>query len=591
MPNLMIDSQERPTSRIDGERKTQGFKADPEAIKRRVSYLETDASAYRDHCQEIVNYIVPFRADITSKQQAGVKKMQFINDSTGTLALNFFGAGVSAKMCNAAIPWFDLKTQDDYLDGNKDCRLWLDRVKRLFMNVFNRSNFYTADRVATIDDGAFGTAPMFVGEHPRWGCYYEPLSIGEIFVALDPYGQVDTVFRRYDLTARQIQTKWPETCSGEIKSHTDRSNSPDQTFTLIHAVQPRTDRNPRKADKLNMAWESVYMELNTNKILQEGGFREFPYVISRYDVASGEIYGRGPGMIALPDIKELQIRKRDTTKAGQLRLAPPAILANEGFAGVPIKRTPWGFTFANLDAGKKMQDMVASFPIPGDLGWSDSEMEQMRTQIKAVFFYDLMLMAIQKEVTLGEFMELAQEKMQLLGPYVGRLQTERYNPLFDRTFNLLWDQGKILTYCGPPPRELIGPDGELKYKVEYVSPLAKAQKMAEVQGVVKAVGFIGQGAAIKPEIVDILDWDNATRMVLESGGVPSKFILSADEVKPIRDARAKQKAEEKQQQQMMEMAGKIPALSKEAGKGSVMDGLNQALRQGAGTGTGGAGNV
>ena len=80
-------------------------------------------------------------------------------------------------------------------------------------------------------------------------------------------------------------------------------------------------------------------------------------------------------------------------------------------------------------------------------------------------------------------------------------------------------------------------------------------------------------------------------MVLESGGVPSKFILSADEVKPIRDARAKQQAEEKQQQQMMEMAGKIPALSKEAGKGSVMDGLNQALRQGAGTGTGGAGNV
>ena len=176
----------------------------------------------------------------------------------------------------------------------------------------------------------------------------------------------------------------------------------------------------------------------------------------------------------------------------------------------------------------------------------------------------------------------------MLGPYVVRLQTERYNPLFDRTFDWLWDQGMVLKYCGPPPRELIGQDGELKYKVEYVSLLAKAQKQAEVQGVLKAVGFIGQGAAIKPEIVDILDWDGVTRDVLESGGVPAKRILSSEEVQKIRQARAEQEAKAKQEEQLMQLAGKIPALSKEPGKGSPMDGINQALRQGAGTG---AGNV
>ena len=582
MPDMISKDLSRPTGRSDGETRSRNWRANPDAIKQRVSYLETDAATYRAHCQEIVDYILPMRADITVSQTPGVKKMRHINDSTATLAATLFGAGVSSKMCNAATPWFDLKVSDDYFEQHKESRLWLDRLKALYNMVFNRSNFYSTDKSATIDDGAFGTAPIFCGEHPRWGCYYEPLSIGEVFIALDPYGQVDTVFRRYDRTARQIFAQWPDTCTDKVKSYLGTGRTPDQMLTLIHAVQPRGDRDPRKIDKLNMPWESVYMEFDTNNILQEGGFRTFPYAISRFDVAAGESYGRGPGMTALPDVKELQLRTADTTKAGQLRVMPPTALANEGFMGVTVKRIPGGITFVNQDANKKIQDMIGQFPAPADLGWSEQGMEEMRTRIKSTFYYDLMLMAIQKEVTLGEFMELSQEKMQMLGPYVVRLQTERYNPIFERTFDWLWDQGLVLKYCGPPPRELVGQDGELKYKVEYVSLLAKAQKQAEVQGVLKAVGFIGQGAAIRPEIVDILDWDGITRDVLENGGVPARRILSSEEVAKIRQAKAEAAAKEKQEQMLLQAAKTVPALSKEPGPGSPMDAINQGLRQGAG---------
>ena len=582
-PEMIPKGLSRPAARTDGESRPREWRASPEAIKQRVSYLEADASSYRSHCQEIVDNILPMRADITVKQTPGVKKMRKINDSTPSLAAALFGAGVSSKMCNAATPWFDLKVSDDYYVGHKDSMLWLDRLKKLYNMVCNRSNFYSTDKSATIDDGAFGTAPIFIGEHPRWGCYFENLSIGEVFIALDPYGQVDTVFRKYDLTARQIFARWRTTCSPTVKSYLDSGRTPDTMLTIIHAVQPRGDRDPRKVDKLNMPWESVYLEDGTSNILQEGGFRTFPYAISRFDVAAGESYGRGPGMTALPDAKELQLRTADTTKAGQLRLMPPAALANEGFAGVTVKRIPGGITFVNLDGQKKMQDMIGQFPAPGDLVWSEQSMEEMRLRIKSTFYYDLMLMSMQKEMTLGEFMELSQEKMQMLGPYVVRLQTERYNPIFERMFDLLWDQGLILKYCGPPPRELIGQDGELKYLVEYVSMLAKAQKQAEVQGVLKAVGFIGQGAAIRPEIVDILDWDGVTRDVLEQGGVPAKRILSPEEVAKIRQAKAEAAAQQKKEEMLLQMAKSVPALSKEPGKGSPMDGINQAMRQGAGS--------
>ena len=175
-------------------------------------------------------------------------------------------------------------------------------------------------------------------------------------------------------------------------------------------------------------------------------------------------------MMALPDVKELQVRVGDTTRAGQLRMAPPVILPNDMFAGTPIKRIPNGFTFVRAEG--PMQEKIGVFPVANDLGWAEESNEQMRQRIGRIFYSDLMILAMDKQVTLGEFLHVAQEKMQLLGPALGRIQTERYNPLFDRTFSLLWERGDI----PPPPPEMLGEDGQLKIRVEFISPLAKAQK-------------------------------------------------------------------------------------------------------------------
>ena len=42
-------------------------------------------------------------------------------------------------------------------------------------------------------------------------------------------------------------------------------------------------------------------------MLDEGGYRTFPYAISRYVTAPGETYGRSPAMLALPSIKTLNL--------------------------------------------------------------------------------------------------------------------------------------------------------------------------------------------------------------------------------------------------------------------------------------------
>jgi hypothetical protein len=546
-----------------------------EQIKSELSQMQSERSGFDSHWQDLVDYLLPFRQAILANRTQGAKAMTYIKDSTGTLSLLLFAAGISSKMANKAIPWFRLEVEDEEMKRSREVKLWLDRVETIFYQTFERSNFYTADQEANIDVGGFGTAPMFIGPHPQWGCCYHTLNISECYVATDAYGQIDTLYRKFPFTAKQIKEQWGRRAHEAVNKSLG-ANRPLDQGTVVHAVKPRKQRDRKKIDSRNLPWMSVYIDLDHNHLMEEGGFYEFPYVVSRYFVMPGEVYGRSLGMVALPDVKELQVRVRDTTRAGQLALDPPVLLPHDSFAGQPIKRIPGGFTFVRADGA--MQDKIGVFPTAGNLPWSENEMEQMRQRIGRTFFSDLMLLAMDKQVTLGEFLHVAQEKMQLLGPFLGRLQTERYNPLFDRTFSLLWDQGRI----PPPPPELVGEDGRLKYRVEYISPLAKAQKLSESQGIIQATGFLGQVAAANPEILDILDWDEAGRLVLENYGVPIKLIRDQDMVGQLRQMRAQAQQQQQAAAMALEGAKTLPALSKGPEAGSVMDQLSQALQQGAG---------
>ena len=548
-------------------------------LKQELSAMQAIRSNFEWHWTELINYLLPFRQRINYELPQGAKAMQYIKDGTGTQALCLFAGGISSKMANKAIPWFRLEVEDEALKEDREVKLWLEQVEQIFYNVFEKSNFYAADQEANLDVGAFGTAPMYIGKHPTWGVCYQTLSLGETFVDINEFNVVDTMFRVFKQSAKQLFQAWGNQVSEAVqKALADKK--PTQQFKILHAVKPRLERDTRAFDNKNMPWSSYYVELESNHVLNESGYREFPYIVSRYFVMSGEVYGRSIGMIALPDVKELQARTRDTSRAGQLALEPPVLLPNDGFAGMPIQRKPGGVSFVRMDGA--MQDKIGVFPTASNLPWSEESMEKLRERIGRTFFSDLMILSQDRETTLGEFLQVAQEKMQLLGPFLGRLQTERYNPLFDRTFSVLWDQGWI----PPAPPQIMGPGGYIKMKVDYISPLAKAQKISQSQGIVQASGFLGQIMAVRPEVGDILNWDDTVREYLELTGIPTKLIQDPKIVDQVRQAR-----EQKQQQQEMAAAamhgaGTIPALSKGPEPGSPMDQLQQAIQSGAGNAPG-----
>ena len=546
-------------------------------IKSRLGELQALRANWESHAQEIVDFEMPYHEDIIAPETRpeGVKRMYCIYDSTATHAGLLFANRMPSLMSNPSTDWFDVGCEVRQLEEVKEVKRWLEEVKRILSYVFNKSNFYTADHQDYIDHSLLGTSAMFIGQHPRWKVYFDSLNIAECFPAPNQYGQIDTLYRRFGMSMRNMVRNFGEEMVSE-DVRTGSRETPDGKRWIIHAVEPRIERSPGKLDKYNLPWQDIYLEEQTDHLLSEGGFREFPYVVTRQFVAAGQTWGWGLGMVALPDVKELQTKRRDQLLAGERVLHPALMVANDGFITYPIKLTRDGINPVNADGN--VNERVGRMPGPesADLGYSETDMEGTRKRIGQDFFNDLLLLTMDREMTLGQFLKMAEEKGQLLGPYLGRLMSEHYNPIFDRTFSLLWTQGEI----PPPPQILRRYGGELR--IDYKSPLAKMQKVAESQGLVQVAGFVGQIAEMAPSATKVINWDDAVRQMAENIGVSQKLIRDSEEVQTLLQAEEKRAQQEKAAQMAMELAGKVPALGKAPEAGSPLDQVSQGLRQGAG---------
>lgn len=549
--------------------------AELQQIKSRMGELQALRSSWEAHAQEIVNYIMPYHEDIISPESRpeGKKNMELVYDSTANHACLMCANKMSSLMANAAMDWFRVGCADRRLEKDKQVKLWLEGVGEVFQYIFNKSNFYTTDHKDYIDHTMLGSGCMFIGEHERWLAYYDSMNLAECFPAMNQYGQVDTLYRRFQMSARNLVAKFgrdqvSEAVRKEVK---DR---PDTRYWLIHAVEPRPEREAGKMDKGNLPWTDIYLEEQSGHKLREGGFREFPYVFTRQFVASGQTWGWGLGMVALPDVKELQQKRRDILLAGEKKLFPPMLLPNDGFITMPIKLTRNGVNFINADGN--MQEKIGVFPVPQDLGYTEADMEGTRQRIREDFYNTLLTFTEDQEMTLGQFLRIAKEKAEILGPYVGRLFNEHYNPIFDRTFSLAWEAGAI----EPPPPILMRTGGQLR--IEYISQMALAQKLSANQGILQLAGFVGQVAQFSREAVMVVPWGRAVREMGENLGVSVELLRDDKEIAALLAAEEKKLQEEKAQAAALELAGKMGALSKGPEAGSPVDMITQGLRQGAG---------
>ncbi len=515
----------------------------------RYEKLEGQRQNWETHWQEVADYMQPRKADVTKQRARGDKRMEQVFDSSPIQAVELLAASLHGMLTNPSTPWFTLRFKDEEIENEDEAKLWLEASTDAMYTAFNRSNFQQEIFELYHDLITFGTAAMFIEEDDEDIIKFSTRHINEVYIAENDKGRIDTIYRKFTLTARSAIQKFGANVSDNIV--TVNRKDPYEEIEILHAVYPRSDFDPRKQDKENMPFESVYLEAGTGNELSVSGFREFPFVVPRYLKASNEIYGRSPAMTALPDVKMLNEMCKTTIKAAQKQVDPPLLVPDDGFL-LPVRTVPGGLNFYRSGTRDRIEPLNIGANNPLGLNME----QQRRDSIRAVFYVNQLMMQDGPQMTATEVIQRNEEKMRLLGPVLGRLQSELLKPLIDRVFAILLRNNMLPA----APEFLSGRDVE----IEYVSPLAKAQKSTELQSIMRAVEILGSLANVAP-VFDYVNFDNLVKHLADIVGVPQKILKTQSQVNAERQQAAQQQEQMQQMQQLQQVAkagGDIAPLAK-----------------------------
>lgn len=544
----------------------------------RWGQLKAERATWWSHWQEITTFVLPrngryFRQD----RDKGWRRHNSIYDNTGTRALRTLGAGMMAGATSPARPWFRLATADTDLNKYQPVKLWLDDVTKRMLIVFSKSNTYRSLHQMYEELGAFGTAASIVLPDEKSLIHHYPVTAGEYCVAQNYQGRVCTMYREFEKTVGEIVKEFGrENCSNTVKNLYDRG-SLDAWIPIIHAIEPRQDRDMSKRDAKNMAWGSWYFEIGgeENVFLRESGFKQFPCVVPRWAIAGGDIYGNSPGMEALGDIKQLQHEQLRKAQVIDYQTKPP-LLMPASMKNRDVDTLPGGISFVT----EPNAVIRSAFDVNLNLQHLLGDIQDVRERVRGSFYADLFLMlanATDTRMTATEVAERHEEKLLMLGPVIERLHNELLEPLVDITFTHMVAAGVI----PPAPEEMQGMD----LSIEFVSMLAQAQRAIGTNSIDRFVGNLGAVAAFKPDILDKFDSDQWADVYSDMLGIDPSLIIADKNVAVIRKARNDAAAAQAQSAAMQQQSETARNLAQSPTGSSQPNALTDMMNQFSGYGS------
>lgn len=552
-----------------------------DSILRRWTRLKKERDPYLSQWLAISELITPASGkylDAENHSSEARSRWNRIYNNTATRAANILSAGLMSGMTDPSSQWFALTTGDPNIDSSQAVKVWLDQVQRILEMAFQRTNTYQSLHHGWREVGTMGVLANVIIEDPIDGFYCNPLVVGEYCIGTDYKGQPDTLYRRFRMTAGQLVQRYGRSQLPNSVLNAYDKNNYDTTFRLIHAIEPRFERDTRKKDNLNMPFRSVILLISDEEkdcgILEESGYNEFPAVVGRWGASASDVYSEeAPGMVALGDVRQLNHQELQKGNAIDYSIEPPIILPTDA-KDKEIDFMPGGRTYIDMP-GANHQAQTA-WNVPMNITPITQNIAEVQQRINQAFNVDMFLMFAggTKNMTATEVAERHEEKLMMLGPVLSRLNNEVLKPLIERAFNILQRAGQM----PPPPPELQGQT----IQIEYTSMLARSQRAIRAQSLTNFLGMVGQVAQFKPEVLFKINAMEVADQYADYYSVAPSVLVPDDE------AMAQYQAQQQAQQQVAQQeqaAQSVDALSKlgrvpaggETMAGQAIEGLGQIM--------------
>ena len=530
--------------------------------KEKMGFLEKERQPVEDNWRDIADVFSPslqlYLNQREKKQAESEHAGAKIFDGNPVIYHQTLSDGIYGNMCPQNTKWIQVIPERHELANDRLVKMWTEIATSKLLNIFSTSNFYNQmTQYIHVGTGATGMATMFTERDPLTGRYwYHSRHPAEIYIDRDDNGEVNTIYRLFEMSAHLMIKKFgEENVSVDVKNTI--LDNPYKTFKVIHVIEPREDSADwRNRTSRFFPWTNDYLEYEgALSMLREGGYRRFPASVWGWRLDNPEKYPRSPASDAYYDIKGVNVMSETMIKAGQMAADPPINIPMEQKG--KVQNYPHGVNYYE-DAGRLVQPFDTRINYPVGVDTVDRKLEVLKKHFKVDFF--TMLAELSQRMTAFEVAERAAEKIAVLGATVGGFSKQGLDSICDDTLHLAIEAGDI----PPAPPSMRGPDG---ISFDYLGVLAMAQKRQVMgQGMARAIEELTPVFQIAPETAHKINFDEYAARVLEMHGAPVEVIRDDREVAKIRAGIQKQIEE----QQAAENAAKV-------GGAMGPNGLNQPV--------------
>ena len=540
---------------------------------RMYDQVQAERSVWDGHWGEVARRIYPESDQFRTFRTPGTKVRQEVFSSHGSRALRKSVRIHISLSAPKTSQWHKLTSDND--DVNKDPaakQFFEELTRRAFrLRLSPRARFYETLTPSLMDFLAFGNCCFFI-EETVFGPMYMPVPLSHVWIALDHLGRVQTIFYKNRLPAAAAHTKWRHVWGDDpperVRKALEGSN-PWEILDFLHIVTPRGNRNPDEFGPGERPWRSIHIAVDDRALIEgDSGYFEMPYIFARDMVATSEIYGRGAGMIVLPEMGTLNEQKKTFLKSGIKVAAPPLLAGTESsLGGRNVSLVPDALNFGWLDS--KGEPLVKPIQTGARL---DLTREMMQDEIQAIddsfslTLFRLLLEDPRSGVTAFEIAQRMQEKGELIGPAIDAIQSEMFGLETERLVGMMDRIGAM-----PEIPEVVLEAGG--YQIQYTSPANQLQRAGEASAILRTMDSIAPLASVDPGIYRKFRQGVTVDRLMEIYGGPTDVLVPEDEYEEMRAAEA-EAAQMAQQAEMMQQ-----------GAGTLREGA-QALQllQGGGNG-------
>lgn len=526
-----------------------------EMLFREMAALESQRGQWESLWQELANWVMPRKADITEQQEGpdGSREAE-LYDGTAATSNETHANGMCAWMHPFDSPWFAYKPPP-HLDGIDTVESWFSRVTEVATEVLVASNFHTEIHEVHLDRSGFGTAALQVEPDFDDVVRFESLPVGSYVIGEDSKKRVDTVGRRFELSAWAAKQKFSgltDKLPAKVLECADDPARRHEKFWFRHVVKPRVSEDQGRPGALGLPWASYYLCEDGRCLVRESGFEFMPVLVTRYlRWSRGHMpYGYCPAWRAMADTRMLNHLQKHLAALVEVSAFPRMLLPGDFEGKVDV--SAYGQTFYDPSMGKPEEWLTGGrYDVGVDF------LQRQQEAVEKAFAVDVFRMFAEtdKEMTATEVLERRNERLVQFSPTIGRFQNELLNPVLERVFIYLVRRSMPLWMRGVdgdlplPPEELVTAGG-FEPDVDYQSRMALALRDHEGAAFLRILQIGSEAEQVIPGILDNFDLDKGFRDLARGTGVKESVIRKEKDLVEIRRMKAEQAAAAAAMEQM-----------------------------------------